>query len=55
MKKQECTVIFNTRNGYCLQPVKCASIRQALLLARENKLAFRLFINGVCVRKGWFM
>lgn len=28
-RKIKCTVIVNTRNGYCLTPVKCESIREA--------------------------
>lgn len=52
-KAKECTVICNTRNGYCLAPYKCNSIRQAVAHAKSLDLAYRTFIDGVCVKSGW--
>lgn len=54
-KAKECTIIFNTRNGYCLQPQKFKSINQAIKEAKANKLAFRLFVNGLLVKSGWYI
>lgn len=52
-KAKECTVICNTISGYCLAPYKCNSIRQAVLYAKSLGLAYRIFVNGVCVKSGW--
>ena len=52
-KAKECIVICNTRNGYCLQPYKCKSINEALRYAKELELAYRIFIDGKCIRSGW--
>lgn len=51
---KECTIIFNTKNGYCLTPCKCKSISDALRKARETKLAYRIFVNGILYKHGWF-
>jgi len=52
-KAKECIAIFNTRNGHCLQPYKCKSISEAVRQAKELKLAYRIFIDGKCVKSGW--
>ena len=52
-KAIECTVICNTRWGYCMQPVKCKSIADAIRYAKEMEMAYRIFVNGKLVRKGW--
>lgn len=49
-----CTIIFNTRNGHVLQPVKCKSMSEALEKAKESGLAFRIFVGKECVKRGWF-
>lgn len=51
MKK--CTLICNTKIGYCLQPIECQSIAAAIRYAKELDLAYRIFIDGKCVRRGW--
>lgn len=53
-KAKLCEIIFNTRWGYCMQPIKCKSIAAAIQLAKEEKMAFRIFINGKCVKSGWY-
>ena len=52
-KSIPCVIICNTRNGYCLTPKKCTSIRQAMEYAKSLKLAYRIFVNNKLVKKGW--
>ena len=52
-KAKECTVICNTRWGYCLQPYRSKSIRQAVKYAKDLDLAYRIFVDGKCVKSGW--
>ena len=33
-----CEIIFNTKWGYCMQPIKCKSISAAIRLAKENEM-----------------
>lgn len=49
-----CTIIFNTRNGYTMQPIQCKSIAEAIRLAKEEGMAFRIFVDGKCVKSGWY-
>lgn len=53
MSKQ-CEIIFNTKYGYCMQLIKCKSIAEAIRIAKEREMAFRIFVNGKCVRTGWY-
>lgn len=53
-KSKECTITFNTRWGYCMQPIKCKSIAEALRLAHEIQMAFRIFVNGKFYKSGWY-
>lgn len=48
-----CTVICNTKNGYCLTPKQCNSIREAIKYAKELDLAYRIFVDGKCIKSGW--
>lgn len=48
-----CTVICNTKYGYCLTPVECKSISEAVRYAKDLDMAYRIFVNGKCVRRGW--
>lgn len=50
---KECTVVCNTKNGYCLTPHKFKSIREAVRYAKELGMAYRVFVDGQCVRRGW--
>ena len=50
-----CTVICNTRNGYCLTPKQCNSINEAIRYAKEMKLAYRIFVDGKCIKSGWYL
>lgn len=52
-KAKECSVICNTRWGYCMQPVKCKSIRAAVRHAKETGMAYRVMVDGKCVKHGW--
>ena len=53
MSKQ-CEIIFNTKCGYCMQPIKCKSIAEEIRMAKEREMAFRIFVNEKCVRNGWY-
>ena len=49
----ECTLVMNTRWGYCMRPAKCNSIRQALQIAEESGMAYRIFDKtGKQIRSG---
>ena len=50
-----CEIIFNTRWGYEMQPIKCNSIAEALREARERGMAFRIIVNDKVIRRGWFV
>lgn len=50
-----CKIIFNTRNGYCLTPIKCASLAEADRLAREKEMAFRIYVGSKCIKHGWYV
>ena len=52
-KAKRCTVICNTRNGYCISPYECKSISEAIRYAKELDLAYRIFVDGKLVRSGW--
>ena len=43
MKPIKCYYILNTSWGYCCQPVKCNSIRQAIMNARASGMRYRVF------------
>lgn len=51
---KECTVICNTRWVYCMTPKKCKSIAEAIRYAKEMEMAFRIFVNGKCIKSGWY-
>lgn len=48
-----CEVIVNTRWGYCCQPIKCKSKAEARRYAKSLEMAYRIFVNGVCVERGY--
>ena len=52
-KGRECTVICNTKWGYCISPYNCKSISEAIRYAKELDMAYRIFIDGKCVKSGW--
>lgn len=52
-KAKECTVICNTKWGYCMTPHKCKSIREAIRYAKEQDMAYRVFIGETCIKSGW--
>ena len=52
-KAQKCTVICNTKNGYCISPKECNSIREAVRYAKELDLAYRILVDGKLVKYGW--
>ena len=54
MKPKPCVIVFNTRWGYMLTPIECPSIRAAERLAREEGMAFRIFVDGRLVKSGWY-
>lgn len=54
-KSIPCTVICNTRNGYCLTPKKCKSISEAIRYAKEMKLAYRIFVGEKVIKRGWYV
>lgn len=54
MKSQECTLIVNTANGYCLTPEKCSSISEAVRKGRESfGFAYRVFAGSKVIRSGY--
>lgn len=53
-KSIPCTIICNTRNGYCLTPEECKSIREAIRYAKEMKLAYRIFVDNKVIKRGWY-
>lgn len=51
-----CTIVFNTKWGYVMQPRQCKSIREALRLAKEEGMAYRIFdMQGNQIRQGWIV
>lgn len=54
MKAKPCKIVFNTKWGYCMTPIECKSIAEAIRLAKEEEMAFRIFVNGKCVKSGWY-
>ncbi len=53
-KSKECTIIFNTAWGSCVSPIKCKSIAEALRLAHEMQMAFRIFVDEKFYKSGWY-
>jgi hypothetical protein len=51
-KAKECIVICNTKWGYCMTPVKCKSISEAIRYANDMEMAYRIFVDGRCVKRG---
>lgn len=52
-RAKECIVICNTRNGYCISPKKCRSIREAIKYAKSLDLAYRIFVDDKLIKYGW--
>lgn len=52
-KAKKCTVICNTKNGYCMSPKECSSIRQGIAYAKDMGMAYRIFAEGKLVKSGW--
>lgn len=52
MKK--CTILYNTKWGYVMQPITFPSIASAIRDAKERQMAFRIFINNQCIKRGWY-
>ena len=56
MNNIPCTVICNTKMGYCMTPKKCSSIKEALQYARDLGMAYRIFDeNGKLIKSGWMV
>lgn len=54
MKSCKCTLVVNTRWGYCFTPTKCDSIAEAVRTAKASGgFAYRIFANGKVVRRGY--
>lgn len=53
-KAKPCEIVFNTKWGYCMTPIECKSITEAIRIAKEEGMAFRLFVGGKCVKSGWY-
>lgn len=54
MKAIKCKLVMNTRWGYICHPIECKSIREAIRIAREEEMAYRIFVDGKCIKSGWF-
>ena len=50
---KECTIICNTKWGYCITPKKCKSIAEAVRYSKEMGMAYRIFADGKVVKRGW--
>lgn len=48
-----CTVVCNTKWGYLLQPKHCKSKAEARKYAEDLGMAYRIFVDGKCVERGW--
>ena len=53
-KAKKCIAICNTKNGYELLPEECKSIAEAIRYAKKLGMAYRIFIDGACVKSGWW-
>lgn len=54
MKPIESTLIVNTRNGFCLAPMKCKSINEAEKRGRRScGFAYRVFVGEKLIRRGF--
>lgn len=54
MKAIQCQLVCNTKNGYCLQPIICNSIKEAVKTANDMNMAYRIFdMNGNFIKGGW--
>ena len=56
MKPIRCFLIMNgQQNGYIFAPIACASISEAVRMAKNFKFPYRIFsYDGVLKKKGWF-
>ena len=52
---RKCTLVLNTRWGYELAPVECRSIKEAITKAKESEMAYRIFIDGRLIKRGWYV
>lgn len=55
MKGKKCTLILNTRWGYCCSPMQCSSISEAMRTAKAAGMPYRIFVNGKLYKSGWSM
>ena len=57
MQPKPCMIICNTKWGYCMHPVECNSIAEAIRYARETGIAYRIFDKKTkkLIRKGWIL
>ena len=37
-----------------MTPIECKSIAEAIRRAKEEEMAFRIFVDGKCVKSGWY-
>ena len=51
---KQCQIYYNTKWGYVMHPKTFKSIAAALRDAKEEGMAFRIFVNGKCVKSGWY-
>ena len=49
----ECELVLNTRSGHTMTPMQCKSINEALRLAKEYNMPYRIFVGGKCIKSGW--
>lgn len=55
-KSIPCTVVCNTKYGYCMTPKECKSIREALRYAKNMGMAYRIIDKeGNVIRAGWMV
>ena len=52
-KAKKCIVICNTKWGYCMAPRNCKSISEAIRYAKDMDMAYRILVDGKCIKSGW--
>ena len=55
MKGKKCEIVFNTRWGYTMQPIACKSISEAIRLAKQTEMAYRIKVKGKTIKSGWIV
>ena len=52
--EKKCVLLLNTKWGYVMKPIECESIKEAVEIARQSEMAYRIFVDGELKKSGWF-